>query len=183
MERFKTSNHQILANDDDSESLLSLYKDENNDRNFFNLIDQEMIKLAGSKVLLYKYIPSDDKDDIYMESRQKAVEVEPVILYSQYDPRPLEEIGGQFGIEVSNDQTFVFNKSYVERKLGRSIIPGDILKSTFQNLKFEVFQVQEDSFESYGIYHLMVHAKLLRDTQDIHNEPMLNTTEPIGGKL
>jgi len=49
-------------------------------------------------------------------------------------------------------------------------------------MKFEVFEVQEDSFEAYGVYHLMVHAKLLRDTQDIHNEDFFDRTEKLGSK-
>ena len=80
------------------------------------------------------------------------------------------------------DQVFVFNKSYTENLLGRPISIGDILQPEFQEMKFEVFEVQEDSFEAYGVYHLMVHAKLLRDTQDIHNEDFFDRTEKIGSK-
>lgn len=183
MERLTINNQPFLAEDDDDNSLLSLFNEDNNDRNLFNLVDAEVIKIAGSKVELYKYIPSEDVDEVYMESRQKTIELEPVELFCQYDPRPIEEALSQFGVEVQNEQVFVFNKSYAERRLGRQVIAGDIIKPIFQNIKFEVYQVQEDSFENYGIYHLMVYAKLLRDTEDIHNEPILNTSNNVGGKL
>jgi hypothetical protein len=49
-------------------------------------------------------------------------------------------------------------------------------------MKFEVFEVQEDSFEAYGVYHLMVHAKLLRDTQDTHNQSFFDRPDQVGGR-
>ena len=94
---------------------------------------------------------------------------------------PIEENLTQFGIELTNDQQFTFNKSYVEKRLGRSVIPGDIIKPEFQNLKYEVFEVQEDSFEMYGVYHLLCSAKLLRDSEDIHRQ-IVPTSDPIDSK-
>lgn len=167
--------------DNDIVSELSLFNNDNSDRNLFNLIDEEIIKLSGSQILLYKYYPSDDVDDVYMESRKKVISNEPIVLFGNFDPRPFEEHLSQFGLEIQNDQTFIFNKSYVINKLGREIIPGDILKTTFQNEKYEVFEVQEDSFESYGIYHLTVSAKLLRDTETIRNENIINKSQVVGG--
>ena len=163
MPRF-TIDHNLAELDvEDNQSMLSLYDKSNPDKNLFNYVDDEIIKLSGSEILVYKYYPANDKDDVYGEARGKVVNNIPIRVFGNYDPRPLEENLSQFGVEVQNDQVFVFNKSYVTRKLGRSVIPGDILEPQFQKLKFEVFEVQEDSFESYGIYHLTVHAKLLRD--------------------
>jgi hypothetical protein len=34
-------------------------------------------------------------------------------------------------------------------------------------LYFEIFEVQEDSFEAYGVYHLVCAAKLLRDAKTL----------------
>ena len=31
-----------------------------------------------------------------------------------------------------------FNKSYIEQKLGRSVIPGDVIKPAFQNQKYDL---------------------------------------------
>lgn len=165
-----------------SDSPLSLYN-KKNDKNLFNIIDAEHIKLSGSKVFLYKYIPSEDVDDVYMEVRQKTISPEPVVLWAHYDPRPIEENLGEFGVEIQYDQTFIFNKSYVEMTAGRPILIGDIIEVEFQNVKFEVFEVQEDSFESYGVYHLLVHAKLLRDTEQMHNDSLMDRTDRLGGKL
>jgi hypothetical protein len=183
MSRFKVTTDMRLNNDAKDSSVLSLFNRNSPDRNLFNLVDSEIIKLGGSEILVYRYIPSDDVDEVYMESKQKTIETEGIKVYGNYDPRPIEESLTQFGVEVQNDQVFVFNKSYIERIIGRSIIPGDILQPLFQNMKFEVFQVQEDSFESYGIYHLLVHAKFLRDTQEIHNEPFFDRTNDVGGVL
>jgi hypothetical protein len=146
------------------------------------MVDAENIKLSGSRIKVFEYIPSNDIDDVYQESRQKTIAHEPVTLWAHYDPRPIEENLSQFGVEMQIDQVFVFNKSYTENILGRSIAIGDVLQPEFQEMKFEVFEVQEDSFEAYGVYHLMVHAKLLRDTQDIHNQSFFDRPDQVGGR-
>lgn len=179
--RFKVTTPPTHFDDFDGSSKLSLFDKENPDKNLFNLVDDELIKLGGSQVLLYKYCPSEDIDDVYMETRQKAIATEPIEIYGSYDPRPIEEELTQFGVEIQNDQIFTFNKSYIERRLGRSIIVGDIIKPVFQNMKFEVYQVVEDSFEAYGVYHLMVYTKLLRGEDFVLNETLYDTTPKEGG--
>lgn len=183
MDRLKVTTPPLhTIQDTDESSMLNLFDRNNNDKNLFNLIDDEIIRLSGSEILLFKYSESDDIHDVYKEAKRKIISPTPIKLFGNYDPRPIEESVTQFGVEVQNDQVFVFNKSYVESKIGRAIIPGDILKPVFQAMKFEVFQVQEDSFEAYGVYHLMVHARLLRDSSTIHNEDF-NLSETLGGKL
>jgi hypothetical protein len=182
-DRFQGKSLPDTIDDPEGETSLSLYSADNPDRNLFNSIDEELIRISGSEILLFKYYPSDEYDEVYMESKKKVIALEPIKLFGSYDPRAVEENLGQFGVEVQNDQVFMFNKSYVERRVGRSIIAGDILKPLFQNMKFEVFEVQDDSFEIYGIYHLMVHAKLLRDTEDTHSDSSFDTTTNLGGKL
>jgi len=166
---------------DERDARLSLFQ-KKNDKNLFNMVDSENIKLSGSKIKVYKYFKSNDVDDIYMESRQKTISPEPVVVWGHFDPRPIEENLSQFGVEVQYDQVFNFNKSYVENILGSPIEIGDILEPEFQDIKFEVYEVQEDSFEAYGVYHLLVHAKVLRDTQDIHNEDYFNRSDDVGGR-
>ena len=166
---------------EERDARLSLFK-KKNDKNLFNMIDSENIKLSGSRIKVYKYIKSNDIDDIYMESRQKTISPEPVLVWGHFDPRPIEENLSQFGVEIQYDQVFNFNKSYVENLLGSPIEIGDILEPEFQDIKFEVYEVQEDSFEAYGVYHLLVHAKVLRDTQDIHNEDYFDRSDNTGGR-
>lgn len=163
------SNNINLPSTDEYESPFRLFN-KASDQNLFNIVDQEQIRLAGSPLLIYKYFQNIEIDDVYGEERNKTISVEPIKVYGHYEPRAIEENLTQFGIELSNDQQFTFNKSYIERKLGRLLIPGDIIKPEFQNLKFEVFEVQEDSFEMYGVYHILCSAKLLRDSKDIHNQ-------------
>ena len=97
----------------------------------------------------------------------KVIDQSPVIVYGHYDPRPLEESMTEFGIEITNDQTFTFNKAYLERALDRPLIAGDIIKPEFQNIFYDVFEVQEDSFSAYGVYHLLASAKVLRDVDKV----------------
>ncbi len=165
---------------EERDTRLSLYK-KKNDKNLFNLIDSENIKLSGSRVRVFEYVQSNDIDDVYQESKQKTISPEPVVLWAHYEPRAIEENLTQFGVEMVSDQVFVFNKSYTENILGRPITIGDVLEPEFQEMKFEVFEVQEDSFEAYGVYHLLVHAKLLRDTQDIHNQDTFDRPDNVGG--
>jgi len=162
-----------------SDSELNLFDPQNPDISLFNLVDDEIIKLSGSKLNYYKYYRNEDYDPVYMEARDKPVASEPVTVYGHYDPRVLEENLTQFGIEVTNDQLFIFNKSYIERQLDRSPIPGDQIKPEFQNWKYEIFQVQEDSFEAYGVYHMVCSAKLLRDSESVQDTPLTDVSDPI----
>lgn len=170
MSNFGKYNSDInLPNTDNYESPFRLFN-KANDRNLLNIIDEEQFRLGGSPIMFYKYYQNIEIDDVYGEERGKTISVEPVRIYGFYEPRAIEENLTQFGLELVNDQTFTFNKSYMERRLGRIPIPGDILKPQFQNMKFEIYEVQEDSFETYGVYHLTCTARLLRDSENIHKQ-------------
>ena len=166
---------------DGEDSPLSLFDQQNADINLFNLVDDEMIRLAGSKFYFYKYYQTDDFDEVYMESREKPVSKEAFTVHGFYEPTSMSEELTQFGIELTNDQLFTFNKSYIERKLGRSVIPGDVIKPYFQNQRYEIFEVVEDSFESYGVYHLVCSAKLLRDSPEVQATPITKVSDELGG--
>lgn len=180
---FKTNENIPAAPEVEQESLLSLYDKQNPDKTLFNYIDEEIIRLSGSKLFIYKYFESQEYDDVYMESRSKAITSDPVIVFGHYEPREIEENLTEFGLEIQNDQLFTFNKSYIERKLGRPIIPGDVIKPSFQEMKFKVFEVQESSFEAYGVYQLLAHAKLLKESDDIQDQPVEDISNDLGGTL
>lgn len=180
---FKTNENPYAAPEMEQESILSLYDKQNPDKNLFNAIDEEYIRLSGSKLFIYKYFESDEYDDVYMESRTKAITSEPIIVFGHYEPREIEENLTEFGLEMQNDQLFTFNKSYLERKLGRAIIPGDIIKPSFQEIKFKVFEVQESGFESYGVYNLLAHAKILKESDSIQNQRREDIEDDIGGMM
>ncbi len=156
-----------LENLDPEDNLLGMYDPTNPDINLFNLVDDEIIKLGGSKILYYKYMRGNQYDEVYMEDRTKVLSKEPIVLYAHYDPKIVEEALSQFGLEVVNDQIFTFNKSYAERKIGRPPHPGDVIKPFFQNMRFSVFEVNEDSFQVYGVYHYRCMAKLLKDHEEL----------------
>lgn len=176
-----TTNMPEIPDIDREDSVLSLFDQNNPDINLFNLVDDEIIRLGGSKLYFYKYYPSNEYDPVYMESRNKPISKEPLLVHGHYDPVSMTENLTQFGIELENEQLFTFNKSYIERKLGRNVIPGDVIKPAFQNQRYEIFQVVEDSFESYGVYHLVCSAKLLRDAETSHDEPLTDKSEAPGG--
>jgi len=166
---------------DGEDSPLSLFDPDNADINLFNLVDDEMIRLAGSKFYFYKYLQNDDFDPVYMESRNKPIAKEALVVHGYYEPIAMSENLTQFGIELTNDQIFTFNKSYIERKIGRSVISGDVIKPAFQDQRYEIFEVVEDSFEVYGVYHLVCSARLLRDAPEIQDTPLPQTSDPLGG--
>jgi hypothetical protein len=60
-------------------------------------------------------------------------------------------------------------------------MPGDILKPFFQDQKYEIFEVVEDGFESYGVYHLVCSAKLLRDAPDTQDTNLTQISDDLGG--
>ena len=159
---------------------LNFFDPTNPDINLFNLIDDEMIKISGSELLYYKYLQGESQfDKVYMEARNKPIATEPIVVYGHYEPKVLEENLSQFGIELTNDQIFIFNKSYIEQRLRGEVIPGDVIKPRFQNQKYEIFEVQEDSFEIYGVYHLVCSAKLLRDSSDVQDTPLTEVSDKM----
>ena len=166
---------------EESTGQLNFFDPANPDINLFNLVDDELIKISGSEILYFPYMQGESQfDDVYMEERNKPIAKEPVIVYGHYEPKVIEENLSQFGIELTNDQIFIFNKSYMEHRISGNIKAGDVLQPRFQNQKYEVFEVQEDSFELYGVYHLVCSAKLLRDSSDVQDTPLSKTTEPLG---
>lgn len=169
--------------DEISDSELSLFDPTNDDLNLFNLVDDELIKLSGSKMKIFKYYQSEEYDDVYLESRNKPIVGEPIIVYGHYEPTVLEEDLSNFGIILTNDQLFTFNKSYIERKIGRTLIPGDQILPEFQNQRYEIIEVQEDAFNAYGVYHLACSAKILRDSEDVQPDARDVDTENLGGYL
>ena len=160
------------------DSELNLFDQSNPDIHLFNFVDEEHIRLSGSKMRIYKFLRDSNYDEVYMEARNKVISKTPVEVYGFYEPRVLEENLSEFGIELTDDQLFSFNKSYIERKMSRTLHPGDIIEPVFQNRKYEIFEVQEESFEIYGVYHLICHCKILRDSQDIQDSPMVDVESP-----
>ena len=71
----------------------------------------------------------------------------------------------------------MFNKSYITQSLHRIPIAGDIIEPRFQSQKYEIFEVQEDSFESYGVYHLSCYARLLRDDPEVQTDVLLDVND------
>jgi len=163
----------------EGETELSLFDPQNPDLNLLNLVDEEQIRLAGSKILYYKYFQSKGTvDHVYMEEREKTLHSQPITVFGHYNPTAIEENLTQFGIELTNDQLFIFNKSSIEISLGRSPIPYDVVKPHFQNIKYEIFEVQEESFEIYGVFHLVCAARVLRDSHEVVEEPLTKTSDP-----
>jgi hypothetical protein len=147
------------------ESLLRMFDEDNPDIGLFNSIDQEIINLGGSKMTIYKYEREDTNiDDLYGEDTFKKTYTRRYAV-GHYEPSLIEENLSEFGIELQNDQFFTFNKTYIEALLGRDLLPGDIIHPTFQNFLYEVYEVQEDRFDNYGVYHVVASAKLLRDSE------------------
>lgn len=162
---------------------LSLFDQNNPDINLFNMVDDEIIRLSGSELLYYKFHYSHDEDEVYKEARSKVHSKEPVTVYGHYDPTVLEQSLSEFGIEITNDQEFLFNKTYITQALSREPMEGDIIKPKFQNQKYEIHEVQEDSFEIYGVYHLRCAAKLLRDSEDVHHDQITDRPDDLGGYI
>ena len=164
----------------EGETELSLFDPQNPDLGLFNLIDEEQIRLSGSKLLYYKYFQSESTvDPIYMEERKKVLHSEPLTVFGHYNPTPVEEHLTQFGIELTSDQLFVFNKSRIETVLERTPIPHDIIQPKFQNIKYEIIEVQEESFEIYGVYHLVCSAKILRDSDEVVQEALTKQSDTV----
>ena len=187
MARKQNKNFHVLQDMDPIEEfegndLLNLFDPDNPDIGFFNLLDEENIRLAGSPLLYYKYYQSDQQfSEVYREAREKPIARQAITVNGHYEPTVIEEQLSEFGIELQNDQMFTFNKSYIEKRLGRLPIPGDIVRPKFQDIKYELIEVQEDSFLIYGVYHVICSAKVFRDTSEAVDERHVDPTDPLGG--
>lgn len=162
---------------------LSFYDPNNPDVNLFNLVDDELIRISGSPLHYFKSFVNEDYDDVYLEARNKTVASEPLLVHGYYEPSVVEEVLSNFGIELTNDQQFVFNKSYIENALRRGPEIGDHIRPQFQNQKYEITEVQEDSFEMYGVYHIVCTARLLREDEGTLNQPITDRADDVGGYL
>ena len=158
-----------FADDDTAyiKSKLNMFDPTNPDTGLFNVIDGELIKISGSELLIFSYIADENYDQLYDENRAKTHYKPPKLAFGHYDPRPIEENLSEFGIELTNDQIFTFNKRAIELQIGRKLIAGDVIKPKFQNIFYEVYEVQEDSFEAYGVFHLVCSAKVMRDVSEV----------------
>lgn len=166
---------------EESSGELNFFDPVNPDINLFNMVDDEMIKISGSEILYYQYVQGDQQfDNVYMEARNKPISKDPVVVFGHYEPKVLEENLTEFGIELTNDQIFIFNKTYMEQRIKGNLKAGDVLQPRFQNQRYEIIEVQEDSFEIYGVYHLVCAAKLLRDSADVQDTPLTDVSEPLG---
>ena len=180
--KFKVLTELPSIEDAEGAGLLNLFDPDNPDIQFFNLLDEENIRLAGSPILYYKYYQNKvDHDDVYMESKNKPIAKGNIRVFGHYEPAVIEENLTEFGIELTNDQLFTFNKSYIETKLNRLPIPGDLLRPEFQDIKYEIVEVQEDSFEIYGVYHVACTAKILRDSEETVDRNIPDTPDTLGG--
>jgi len=181
---YKVSTNMPPLPELEGRSELSFFDQESPDLNLFNLIDDELIRISGSELLYFKFLQTEEQyDEVYLEARSKPVVSTPIEVYGHYEPKAVEQNMSEFGLELTSDQLFIFNKSYIAAKLGRDPVAGDIIKPRFQNQKFEIFEVQEDGFQIYGVFHMVCAAKLLRDEEDIVDERLTQKTEDVGGYL
>ena len=97
----------------EGQSLLSLFDQENADINLFNLVDDELIRIAGSEMLYFKFLQGEDYDEVYLESKSKPIASDPILVHGHYEPKAMEQNLTEFGLELTNDQIFIFNKSYI----------------------------------------------------------------------
>ena len=42
----------------------------------------------------------------------------------------------------------------------------------------KIIEVQEESFEIYGVYHIVCAARILRDSHEVLQEPLTKVTDP-----
>ena len=180
--RFKVTTEVPPVEDFEGDELLNLFDQNNPDIGFFNMLDEESIRLSGSVLFYYKYHQGKQGfDDVYMESKNKPIAKQAIKVFGHYEPSIVEENLEQFGISLTNDQLFTFNKEYITRKLGRIPQAGDIVQPKFQNIKYEIIEAQEDSFEIYGVYHIVCAAKILRDTEEIIDRNVIDSPDNLGG--
>jgi len=148
------------------ENRLNMFSERNPDIGLFNMLDEEIISKGGSEFYIYKFELDEGYDELYEEDRLKKYGSK-VLVRGHYNPLPVGEELSEFGIKLTNDQLFTFNRSYLDSSLGRKLQAGDVIQPRFQNLMYEVHEVQEDGFASYGVYHYVATGQVRRDLESL----------------
>ena len=159
-ELFNPPTPPIVALADDAvacvKSKLNMFDPTNPDTGLFNVVDGELVKISGSELLIFAYVADENYDKLYDENRAKTHYKPPKLAYGHYDPRPIEENLSEFGIELTNDQLFTFNKQTVERQIGRRLIPGDVIKPKFQTCFMRYLRCRKIASRLMGYFILFV---------------------------
>ena len=129
---------------------LSLYRPEKgNDYKFIDKTAWEMFQVGGTDVLMHKYLgtsasakeaspsepkydtldPTNIQDMLFLENRDRKYDTDVYVMRGVYNVQDIDFNLSQFGLFLQNDTIFItFHINDTVEKLGRKIIPGDVIE-------------------------------------------------------
>lgn len=97
-------------------------------------LDSEYLQIESQLLYLWKvdytstYSSADDIDKMYGETREIAYEPEPFRVYMHTTQSPVITEFQRFGINVTSEIIFVYNRNEMIDRIGREPSYGDIIK-------------------------------------------------------
>lgn len=167
--------HDFEQHFGETSGLLSVYDPFNPDRQFFDIVETEMIQISSPPIKYYKLLHQQNNiDPLYSEARRRDGYMDPVVVYGHYDdPSPSQELV-QYGLQNLEDIEIWFNYNNLLRTIGDKLQVGDILQ-TYDAKLWEVMTSIVVDEALWRAQHNMIKAKRLT-TEGIFLPSMPNIT-------
>lgn len=133
------------------------FDDKNPEFELFNLLDEEVIRIAGSPLYYYEvFITTNDINELYLEARSKLWSPCPKCLYGYYDPITSSNQLGMFGIDSPDEIMFELNYRSVLKTLGHVPKIGSRIFSPHKSENWVIAQRNVEVFKMWGELRLQL---------------------------
>lgn len=124
---------------------MALWDPQNPEHLLHDEIDRELIRMSGSPVLYYKYVPSRVEGNIYSEERDKIFSPTPVCVFAVWEPpKPLQDLG-YWGIDSPDDVAMAFNRNEFVELVGELPTTGSLLMTMYDREWWEITKASGNS--------------------------------------
>lgn len=131
----------------------------------FDKWDQEIIRAGGTPLLYYEvFIPTNNVDPIYMESRDKLWSQQPIELWGVYDPIPSQLDQGLFGIDGPDTMIFYTNYKYTIDAVGHLPNVGARIFTPHLKENWEIVDRKLNDFHRWKVYRIEIHCQRFQES-------------------
>jgi len=121
------------------------------EQELFNQWDAEIIQFGGSPIFYYELlIQRNTIDPLLREDRGKIYSIDPVCLYTIYDPVPSQNYMNMYGMDSPDDIKFELNYRQVLKKLGHPPKIGSRLFTPHKRENWEIIQRSLGDFKFWN---------------------------------
>lgn len=144
---------------------LQQFDPESPEFDFFNSLDEEVIRMGGTPIYYYEvFIQSQTVDPLYLEDRGKLFSNTPVFLYGFYDPIPSQNMMTTFGIDSPDELMFEFNYKDVLSRIGHAPKIGSRLYTPHKRENWVIIQRNVEEFKLWGELRLQIMCQRFQES-------------------